>query len=216
MTRVVAAWLATLAFAVLTAGSCSIHHRSDALACTNNRDCTEPGSKCEDGVCTQPNGPGADAPRPDAKLPPDASAPACPPECTSCNVNTMRCEIDCASPSADCTKRITCPTGWDCDIACSGNQQCRAGVDCQKSRSCNVTCSGTASCRNVGCGPGPCNVQCTGQDACRTVACGPSCRCDVGCSGAARCENVSCPDFLCGTFEGGCSSQFFGCSSQCP
>jgi hypothetical protein len=191
--------------AVLLAG-CSIRHRSDQLACTNNSDCG-PNGRCEDNVCTNPNG-GFDA----AVDPPDK----CPDQCSSCDIPAMVCRIDCADSRINCDQKLTCPSGWNCDIRCSGSNDCRAGVDCLKSASCTVSCSGDTACRNVACGGGPCTVACTGDNSCRSIVCGDSCKCDVGCSDSAGCTEVVCQEGQCETFGGGCSSQFLGCSSPCP
>jgi hypothetical protein len=213
--RLAAVWVAMLAFAGATAASCSINHRSDGLGCTNAGDCTAPNSKCEDGVCTSPTG-NVDAPKsPDAKQI-DAFESVCSDQCTQCDERAKTCLIDCAAGNVDCDKKVICPTGFDCEIRCSGTQDCRSGVDCTTSHSCNVSCSGQTSCRNVFCGDGPCQVGCTGFNSCRSIACNNSCQCDVGCVDQAACEGVVCVDQQCGTFSGGCSSQFFGCSSDCP
>ncbi len=150
MTKLIGAWLATLALAAIVAASCSINHKSDDYTCTTQADCG-PDRVCSGGYCVLTGVQDAKVdspttPPPDARI--DAPMEMCPPQCTSCNVNTKQCNIDCAVTS--CTQAaIVCPAGWDCDIKCSTNNACAMGVNCANAASCALTCSGQGSCRNV-------------------------------------------------------------------
>jgi len=200
-------WLALLALAI-TAGSCSINHRSgDFTQCEQPSDCPT-GQVCRDNLCAEMIDAGAnkDGPRPDAL--------ACPAQCTSCVLEKMECKVDCAVSPATCNGAITCPPGWNCDIICSVQGSCRAGVNCLAAESCNIECKGRDSCRAVDCGEGPCDLLCTGLQSCRDIDCGDSCRCDVECANGALCTGVICTDVTCKSGLG-CSSVFPGCNT-CP
>ena len=165
--KLVVAWLAVVALAVITAGSCSVNHRSGDYACTAPGDCRD-GRVCVDNFCVAPGTTPIDASRADAPTPqPDANL--CPAQCSSCNVAAKECKIDCAVKSCVGTQ-IVCPQGWNCDVLCSTPNSCRSttqgspAVICTGTLSCNVTCTGNSSCRNVACGLGPCNVDCSGAE----------------------------------------------------
>lgn len=215
--KVIVASCSVIAIALLVGGSCSIRHASDSYTCETTADCTA-GRSCSDGYCLVVSGAPADAtgdrPRPDAPVSiPDASQ--CPSQCTSCDVMKHECIIDCAVNPTGCVAQVVCPAGWHCNIACTPASSCRMGVNCLGSLSCNVDCAGAQSCRNVACGPGRCDVTCSGNQSCSGVSCGQSCACDVDCGNQASCSNVSCNPLVCDTFDGGCSSQSFGCDT-CP
>jgi hypothetical protein len=203
-------WLAVVALAIAAGGSCSIDHRSDGFTtCDNQRDCPN-NQVCTSGICQPPGvlvdaGP-IDGSRPDAAV--------CPSQCTSCNLQTRTCKVDCAVSPATCNSAITCPAGFNCDIQCSTPNSCRQGIDCQDGESCNIVCKGSNSCRNVLCGEGPCKTDCSGVQACRNIACGNSCACDVTCAQQATCEGVTCSEVQCDVFNG-CSSQLPTCNT-CP
>jgi len=197
------------------ATSCSINHRSDQFACSKPSDCSD-GRQCINGSCVVPGG-DIDAPMPiDGKVPPDGNE--CPQACTSCDLGSKTCNIDCAA-GADCGHTITCPAGFNCNIKCTVNDECRSGIDCSNATSCNLTCSGSRTCEGVDCGTGKCTASCTGTNSCRGVNCSNSCACDVTCNGnvgACFDPGVTCPP---GTIPGacdtglGCTSQQIGCSS---
>jgi len=181
--------------ALVTAGSCSISHRSNDFACQNTSDCAF-GRICSDGVCV-------------SILPIDAGVTTvCPSQCTSCNIDKRTCAIDCALNGGACNSLVTCPAGWSCDIACSTGNSCRSGIDCADSNDCTVTCSGTTSCRNITCGSGRCDVDCTGINSCRAVDCGAACACDITCHDVSLCIDITCKDIQCfaDSINGGCSS----------
>jgi hypothetical protein len=147
-----------------------------------------------------------------APLPPDA--PACPPQCTTCNQSEHECKIDCAHTNCVNTT-LVCPPGWSCDIACSTSNSCRDGVDCTNAASCGITCTGQRSCRQIASGTGPMSVQCTGEESCRGIDCDASCGCDVTCGDDADCRMLTCSAPQCGVIGGGCTSQRPMCEA-CP
>ena len=218
--KLVVAWLAVVALAVITAGSCSVNHRSGDYACTGPSDCRD-GRVCVDNFCVAPGTTPVDASRADAPMPqPDANA--CPAQCSSCNVAAKACTIDCAVKSCVGTQ-IVCPQGWNCDVLCSTPNSCRSStpgtpaVVCTGTLSCNVTCSGDYSCRGVACGTGPCNVACEGLNSCSSVRCNNACSCDVACGNLASCSNVFCTSSQCyDGLTGGCSSQQAASCDTCP
>jgi len=224
MTKVVVAWLAIVALALVAAGSCSIKHSSEQFECDTNADCVDlDGNRvCSDGLCVVPGG----GPMKDAAVDgmrtdtlPDASL-ICPDQCTSCNIEKKECTVDCAGDpdTTTCMGQVKCPAGWSCNVKCNTASSCRAGVDCLGSTSCKIECSGFGSCRSVACGPGPCDITCSGSQSCGGtaggVACGTSCACDVKCAAGANCFNVTCTKPQCDTGLG-CSSQPTGCDT-CP
>jgi hypothetical protein len=216
MKAVVATWF-VLAVAVGIASSCSITHKSDALACTKQSDCAG-GRQCINGYCVVSGEIDAPAPPPDGMKIIDADL--CPAQCTKCEMSTMTCTIDCAG-GGGCDATVTCPAGWNCNILCDVGNSCRAGVDCTQGASCDITCSGTSSCRGVVCGLGRCDVTCSGASSCRGVDCSESCACDVACSGPQSCANgaITCAHgFECrggSTTILGCTSMPNGCDT-CP
>jgi hypothetical protein len=209
---VVSIWF-TLVAVALTAGSCSINHRSDDFTtCNDQSDC--PGNLvCNSGLCVTAGG--MDAGRVDGGGGVDAAI--CPSQCTSCKLATKECRVDCAVSPATCNNPIVCPAGFKCEILCTVNNSCRNGINCMDAESCDIECKGQAACRNITCGEGPCDVNCSGLQSCRNVACGDSCACDVNCdSDLALCEGVVCGDFQCRTFSGGCSSTILDGCNTCP
>jgi hypothetical protein len=196
-------------FAIVT--SCSINHRSDQFACSKPSDCSD-GRQCINGECVVPGGEIDAMMTTDGKPPPDANL--CPDACTSCDVHSMSCTIDCAA-GADCGHPITCPAGWNCNIKCTVNDECRSGINCVEAKSCTLTCSGSRACENVTCGSGKCTASCTGLGSCRDVDCTNSCACDVTCTN----NNGSCinPGVFCpaGVIPGSCDNGL-GCTSSAP
>ncbi|HEU4733010.1 MAG TPA: hypothetical protein VFT22_34185 [Kofleriaceae bacterium] len=205
MTRVVL-WLSLLGVAALATG-CSVSHRSEDFACGPDSRCA--GNRvCIDGLCVIPD---------DAGVRPDARQGSCPAQCTSCDGATKTCTIDCAVDANACAQRVTCPTGWSCEIACSTPNACRSGIICTNAKACTITCAGRQSCDTVVCGAGPCNVDCSGRDSCNEVSCGPSCACDVTCQFVSSCAALSCTSADCTSLSpfGGCTSEAQGCNT-CP
>lgn len=229
MKHLALAWLALLGAAFVFAGSCAIEHRSGAFECTRTSDCDAP-RVCSDGLCVSPSGT-IDAPGKDGSIDAPTDSPRCPPQCSSCNPQTMQCIIDCGA-GANCTGPVTCPEKWNCDIRCTQFGSCSQGINCQEGESCEILCSGRQSCQKVVCGGGPCeltcsgrdscvgltcgtdrcNVACTGPSSCKDVKCGASCACDVACNAGAACDGVSCTGLFCGSGRG-CTSQGFGCNT---
>jgi hypothetical protein len=200
-------WLAVLGVAVILGGSCSINHRSGDFTCETQADCIS-GRVCSDGLCV--------ATKLDSGVKTDAPSAGCPAQCTSCNTTTKSCTIDCALNNGACNQAITCPTGWDCNIACSTGSSCRNGINCLTSKSCTIACSGALSCKAISCGTGRCNVDCTGNSSCRDVSCGLSCACDVTCHANSLCTNLTCrvsPDCISTMQFGGCTSLTPGCNT---
>ncbi|MEO8703004.1 MAG: hypothetical protein ABI867_23360 [Kofleriaceae bacterium] len=200
-------WIALIAVAI-AAGSCSVDHRSDGFTTCDNQDDCPNNQVCTNNLCIAP-GVGMDAGPIDASRP---DALVCPSQCTSCNLQTMTCKVDCAVSAATCNTAITCPPGWKCDILCSTQNSCRSGIDCTEGESCNITCKGTGSCRNIVCGEGACKTECSGLQSCRNLSCGDSCACDVTCAQQADCEGVTCSEIQCETFNG-CSSLLPTCNT---
>jgi hypothetical protein len=219
MTKLIATGAVVLLalFAVTSASSCSITHRSGDFECTDQA-CPS-GRECVQGLCVVPGG-GSGI---DARVVVDAAhldsgsgsgqhdaMDACPAACSSCQPSQKTCTIDCQQTS--CAGPINCPTGWTCDIKCSTTGACRQGVTCTNAKACTVECTGNNSCSDVTCGAGACDVECSGSNACAAVDCETSCQCDVTCGDAAKCTTVTCTRALCET-DSGCSSQNLGCRS---
>jgi len=214
--KLIVAWLAVLSFTVISAGSCTIRHKSGDYECTTQTDC-ETGRQCLGGYCVVPgggpidapktnDGPRTDGPQPDSSM--------CPAQCTSC-ANGKVCNIDCGSTNCTGNNAIVCPSGWNCAILCSTNNSCANGINCGGAASCAVTCSGQGSCRNIECGAGACDVKCEGSNSCRGVVCSNSCACDVSCGTAAACEFLTCSSIQCDPFGKGCTSIGPTCDT-CP
>jgi len=185
--KIVLAWLAIVCLALISAGSCSIDHKSGEYECTKQADC-DTGRQCIGGYCVVPGGvvdakPMNDGPKIDAR-PIDAPMDFCPPQCTSCGPENT-CKIDCGQTNCNGNNAIVCPTGFDCAITCSTNNACANGINCGTAKSCAITCGGQGSCRNIECGTGDCDVKCTGQNSCRGVDCGDSCASSATRSAAA-------------------------------
>lgn len=200
--------------------SCSINHRSDEVACIVDSDCGGGGKTCHDNQCIGGDGgkPNPDGPKKDGPVIPDAFE--CPQPCTSCDMGSMTCTVDCSITATGCSGQVVCPPGFNCDIQCNVDNACRNGVNCTAGLACSVECSGGSSCRGVVCGIGACKVGCSGFDSCRNVNCGQACACDVECSQLARCEAITCKLGTNGgvcrpTFGNGCTSQLDGCNT-CP
>ena len=215
MKHAVLAWVALVAIAMIASVDCSITHESDGFACTTTANCSKfPGRVCMNGFCVEPGGPGSDAGVTDGKGSNHPDASNCPANCTSCDLGSKTCFIDCDKTS--CTNMVTCPPGFNCDIQCSTSGSCRNGVNCTQGQSCIVTCSGDSACRGVTCGSGPCDVECSGPSSCKTINCESSCRCDVNCFPGSLCEFVTCTQFQCrDQINGGCNSTLTGCDT-CP
>ncbi|MCX5742334.1 MAG: hypothetical protein NT062_07545 [Proteobacteria bacterium] len=231
MNKLALTW--SFSIAMIVVASCSITHHSNEYTCTSNAECTD-GRTCSQGYCVVTGGT-PDAPtdpkidafvRPDARPVPDAPMPdVCPPGCSNCNIGAKECIIECGAPGAqNCQQPIACPTGWNCQIACSHTNDCRSGVSCVNAASCTIDCAGAGSCRGVSCGNGPCDVTCGGYQSCsQQINCNNSCQCDVTCSGpgTANCggsagQAVSCGQVACDAIDGGCTSQpANNCSSTC-
>jgi hypothetical protein len=191
--------LGVVVAAIAVTSSCSINHRSDSYACTQNADC-DGGRVCSDGFCVTAAS-AVDAPRGDG---PRGDATGCPGQCTSCNTTQRTCTINCQL--TNCQNLVTCPSGYRCDIACNVDNACRNGVNCGSAAACNIDCTAKESCQGVVCGPGPCDVGCSGPSSCRNVSCGPSCACDVLCTGNQSCQqNISCSSLACRSGSG-CTS----------
>lgn len=211
--KIVIAWICLLGLTALGAGSCSINHKSGDFECTKQSDCVG-GRTCNGGYCVFPTGT-IDAPPGDTVVVDGAiDGNACPAQCTSCDLGSHTCRVDCAVSS--CNGPIVCPAGWNCDVACSTASSCRAGVTCTGAGTCKIACTGTGSCRDLQCGSGKCDITCSGSNSCRNVACSPSCGCDVKCTpGVASCEGVTCTAIQCDTGLG-CSSQITNSCDTCP
>lgn len=195
-------WLIAAVTAALVIGSCSIQHRSGDFACETSADCAF-GRICSDHVCvsTLPPDAGTDAPSRDA-------GQVCPSQCSTCDVGSHTCLIDCgSSPDKICDSRLVCPAGWNCKINCNGQNACSSGVDCSEAASCDLTCLGRNSCKQVDCGTGKCNLDCIGIDSCRDIDCLSACACDVFCGDQSLCAQVTCKDIRCfDAVNDGCSS----------
>jgi len=205
-----------LALLVTLLAACSINKRSDQFACETAQQCDR-GQTCQDGFCVGGSPPtDSQEPDPDGQLPPDAFV--CPAQCTSCNLNTMTCTVDCNVSPTTCGNPINCPTGFNCNILCTKNELCQ-NINCSQGQSCKLECKGINTCRNVVCGPGECDITCTGNQSCRAVNCESSCACDVTCTPNTTCLTVDCPEltnqpFACsGLNPGRCTSAPEGCDT---
>lgn len=222
--KIVALWLATVALAV----SCSVSHRSGEFACRTTADCASD-RVCTDGLCV------LTGPTDDGGL----GNGGCPANCTSCDLVTHTCTIECINNNSVCRQPIVCAPGWNCRINCDDDTSCRAGIDCRDAASCNVSCSGDTSCRNATCGAGDCTFTCNGAGSCSGIACGTgacnvacngtnschdanggnglgvncsqSCACDVECSLDSTCAPLACPATCNGLIDG-CTSAPTGCN----
>ena len=195
--------------------ACSINHRTDQLACERQTDCDN-GQTCSEGFCLVVGNP-SDGPGPDPDGPkPDSQT--CPTQCTSCQLATMTCTVDCNQSPATCQAAINCPAGFNCNILCTRNDVC-SSINCSQAASCKIECKGNSTCDNVTCGPGPCDINCIGGQACGAVDCDSSCACNVACgNNAGLCLNVSCPDpdgpgTCSGLGPGRCTSERDGCNT---
>jgi hypothetical protein len=235
--KIVALWLAAVTLAVVTAGSCSVNHRSGDFACTRTSECAD-GRVCSDGLCVLTNPPPPDAGG-DGGIP----GGACPATCSSCDGASRTCNIDCLLDSDVCARPITCPQGWNCMINCAADNSCRAGIDCRQAASCQVNCFADGSCRNATCGAGDCSFECDGTDSCSGIACGTgasqvacngenschdnnggaglgvdcsnACSCNVQCNLDSACLPVTCPAGCDGNTGEGCTARRPGCNT-CP
>lgn len=202
--------------------SCSISHRTNDYACTSTADCNS-GRVCSDGYCVVNGTELVDAftpPKDGQNNHPDApNTNGCPDACTSCDVSTKQCTIDCNVDGSNCNDQVVCPAGWDCDVKCDTDNSCRAGVACAGTTGCKVECTGRGSCEDVQCGTSRCEVDCIGSQTCRSaIECNQSCGCDVKCTGNQSCPQgeVDCTSVACRSGNG-CSSSSVVCHSQnCP
>jgi len=209
-------WLVLLALQVTVvfalATSCSISKKSGDFACTKQTDCND-GRVCSDGFCVISGTQEIDAATPGDGHAGD-SGNGCPSQCSSCNVQTKSCVIDCAA-GANCND-IACPAGWSCDVKCNVEGACRAGISCTGSTGCTIECTAKNTCAGIVCGTGPCDVECSGVQSCRQVTCGPSCACDVRCTGSQSCtQGIACTSVACRTSATapGCTSEPLACHS---
>lgn len=186
-----------LAIAAMTLlWGCSIDHRTGDYACSSQRDCNS-GRECVNGFCIVPGSI-------------DASVDGCPGRCTSCNMATHTCTIDCAA--TNCAARVACPAGWACAVKCNVDGACGNGVTCAGTTSCSVDCTTKNTCSDVACGTGKCSVNCSGDRACRAVRCNSSCACDVKCGGSRSCESLQCYPAQCTTTQPlGCTALSLNC-----
>jgi hypothetical protein len=222
---VTAVFVAFVAFAIAT--SCSVQHRSQDFACTDPSQCAT-GRTCINGFCVD-NSP-ADAATGDGNLPGDGNSPfpdapgSCPQPCTSCDLGSMTCTIDCLLDPTVCASEVDCPPGYKCNILCNDNNACTAGVHCDQATACVINCTGKSSCADVVCGPGACTIACSGSDSCTSdnagdaIDCSTSCACEVTCTGQRSCfGTVACPDGCnsVSTNGVGCEDTTSGCNS-CP
>lgn len=189
-----ATWI-MIAVLALCAG-CAINHRSGDYACGSQSDCNS-GRECINGFCIVPGSI-------------DASADGCPSRCSSCNLATHTCSIDCAVTS--CAAKVACPVGWACAVKCNVDGACSNGVSCAGTTSCSVDCSAKNTCSDVACSTGKCAVNCAGERSCRAVKCNSSCACDVKCSGARSCDALQCYPAQCTTAQpAGCTALSINC-----
>lgn len=179
----VSRWLVGLALLA----ACSVSHRSSDFACEQQADCAT-GRTCIDGYCV--------AMQADASVLNDATgdarpidASACPQQCTTCDIGTTTCTIDCMLAGGACNGPIRCPEGWNCNVLCSVTGSCSNGLVCPGNRECNVTCSGRGSCNRFMCGSGPCDIECTGTNSCNELSCGAACACDINCASGTSCNS---------------------------
>jgi hypothetical protein len=196
---------------LIALASCKIDHRTDQFACESQNQCGD-GQTCTDGFCITVGNPN-DGPDPDGMPPKDAFA--CPIQCTSCQLATMTCNVDCGQSPATCLAAINCPAGFNCNILCTRNEGCQ-NINCSQAESCKIECKGNTTCRNVVCGPGKCDVNCTGGQSCRDIDCGDSCACDVACGNNATCLDITCPGapLACSGFGlDRCTSEPNGCNT---
>jgi hypothetical protein len=164
--------IAIVALAFATPG-CSVHRKSDDLACNDTRDCKNGGS-CDRGYCI-------------------GGVDNCPAPCTDCDLTDptdLTCRIDCAGRSCG---NMHCPPGFDCTFHCNSPGAC-GSIDCAAAKRCNIECSDSGACQQINCGPGECAVSCSGAGACPSIDCVSSCACDVSCGGnLTACPDMSCP-----------------------
>jgi hypothetical protein len=225
VTTVIAMFAAFAAFVIAT--SCAVQHRSQDFACTTSDQCAT-GRMCINGFCVD-NSP-ADAAKDDGvvgsdgKAKPDAAV-SCPPQCTSCDVATKVCTIDCNTHPAICAAEVVCPIDYTCNIECNAGSACSAGVNCAQAKACTLECSGKSSCSGVMCGPGACTVTCSGSASCAgnnggdAINCSSSCACSVMCTGTESCLGVvDCPIGCASVSSGGgigCQDTTANCNT-CP
>jgi len=185
-----------LAMMTVPAASCLVSNRAPDFECSTTTDCTD-GRICTSGYCVV-----------------GEEQEDCPSPCTSCDLGTMDCTVDCSEGSCG---DLTCPTGFDCTVNCDAGS-C-GDIDCGGAESCTVNCEGGGACGNVTCGAGECDIDCQGGSACGDVSCADSCQCDVTCANATSCGTVSCPTSDTGdpcTDADGCDSGPTGCEKTCP
>ena len=102
----------------LLLAACSINERSGDYTCNIQADCPA-GRTCTGGLCVLGGG--------------GSGSGSCPAACTSCNTATQTCLIDGGAS-------VTCPAGWNCNVACTRPDSCDK-VDCGSALSCTIACS---------------------------------------------------------------------------
>jgi hypothetical protein len=152
----------------LLPAACSVNRLSDQFACTTDRDCHD-GRSCDQGFCVEA---------------------ACPPGCTSCDLDAHTCNFAC-SAAGPCG-HIHCASGYDCTVRCDGADACDQ-IDCSDGHSCDIQCAAGQACGEIDCSGHACNIACSADGACRFIDCGDACRCDVDCKTAAACDHMACP-----------------------
>ncbi|HUJ57828.1 MAG TPA: hypothetical protein VLX92_05035 [Kofleriaceae bacterium] len=166
--------------ALALAASCTVDRRSQQLACTTQAQCNPLGRICVQGYCV------ASGSSTDGGF---DGLGGCPPGCLFCDPEQMTCMIQ-GLTGGD----VTCPSGWNCTIACESPGACGA-IACDQAASCNITCSFGTSCGDITCGAGDCTVSCSsgglGMPACGTLTCGSG-MCTETCQGDGACGDLAC------------------------
>jgi hypothetical protein len=132
--------------------------------------------------------------------PPPPGQASCPSVCTGgCPMPANRCLIDCSGGNLCQDAQIVCPTGYDCEINCTGGSQRCLGIDvtCPDEYACIVDCnSGGAACQGA-------VIHCSAQGTC-SIGCGAGNQCDGAqllCGNdacTASCSGGSMPALTCG------------------
>lgn len=132
----------------------------------------------------------------------------CPTACDSCDADTCNIVCDVDNDPACKGQTISCPPGWHCLIACTGNRACEgASFVCPDDYDCKVECaSNQHKCENsvLNCSlTGSCHMDCQGGDTCNgaSMICGDN-NCTALCTGAGK-PAMTCND-ACGCAGTGC------------